>query len=116
TLLIGVSVLTSLEAADTEAQVLAFAKTAERQGLDGIVCSGKELPIIRKNISTDFLCITPGIRPKSENSHDQKRTTTPQQAIEMGADILVIGRAITAAPNPAQAAQTIWEEIKPLCK
>ncbi len=116
TLLIGVSVLTSLETADTEAQVLAFAQEAARQGLDGIVCSGKELPIIRKNISPDFLCITPGIRPQSENSHDQKRTTTPQQAIEMGADILVIGRAITAAANPSKAAKTIWEEIKPLCK
>lgn len=108
-LLIGVTVLTSLDEADltflgvhdsVENTVLRFAKAAQSCGLDGVVCSAKEIKILKENCDQDFLLVTPGIRLESDSKDDQKRTVTPQEALQAGADYLVIGRSITQATDP----------------
>jgi len=116
--LIAVTVLTSLSKADidavgfdpaldTAAQALKLAKLTHACGLDGVVCSPHDLAGIRQNLPRDFLTIVPGIRPEGSSAQDQKRTATPSAALNAGADILVIGRAITGADDPALAASTI---------
>jgi len=119
-LLIGVTVLTSLEENDlhdigmahnaTE-QTLRLANLAQQAGLDGIVCAAHDIAELRRECGADFKLIVPGIRPAGEASHDQKRIMTPKSAYAAGADILVIGRPITNAANPADAARQITQTL-----
>jgi orotidine-5'-phosphate decarboxylase len=114
--LLGVTVLTSLD--DTalqsagqetpvEKQVLRLARLAHQSGLEGIVCSPWELAAVRRHVPPAFLCVVPGIRPEGAKADDQKRIMTPRQAAEAGADYLVVGRPVTAAGNPAEAAKVL---------
>ncbi len=114
--LIGVTVLTSLNDLDlvrhgildgTAAQALRLAEDARAAGLDGVVCSAHEVPKIKALCGQDFLTVVPGIRPAFGRRDDQKRTLTPEAALAAGADILVIGRPITEAADPAHAARDI---------
>ena len=122
TRLIAVTVLTSLSnenihaagfdaARDTAAHALALAKLTHNAGLDGVVCSPHDLAGIRASLPRSFLTVVPGIRPADSAAHDQKRIATPKTAVEAGADVLVIGRAITGAVDPAAAAQAILESL-----
>lgn len=97
-LLIGVTVLTSQET--NPQKVLALAKIGLNCGLDGVVCSVKEVPLLRKKLKKKFIIVTPGIRPNTQNSDDQKRVATAQQATKLGSDFLVMGRPILEAENP----------------
>lgn len=123
TKLIAVTVLTSLSnndlwAAGFDAQkqsadhALNLAKLTHQAGLDGVVCSPHDLVNIRSALPQDFLTIVPGIRPADVAAHDQKRVATPKAAVDAGADVLVIGRAITGASDPARAAQEILQSLQ----
>ena len=93
--------------------VAAMAKMAYDCGCAGVIASPQEIAVVRAAVpDRDFLIITPGVRPAGSQVGDQARVTTPSAAIQSGADYLVIGRPITAAPNPAIAAQKIAEEIQ----
>nr|MDQ2732930.1 orotidine 5'-phosphate decarboxylase [Armatimonadota bacterium] len=81
-------------------------------GLHGVVASPHEAAAIRKECGPGFVIVTPGIRRTGGSTHDQKRSATPAEALAAGADYLVVGRDITAAPDPAAAAQAILEEIR----
>ena len=118
--LIGVTVLTSLDDADLSvlgiadkvtAQVLRLAELAWDAGLDGIVCAPNELPLLRSRFEPGFSLVVPGIRPAGSAVGDQKRTKTPAAAAAAGADVLVIGRPITEASDPAAMARAINAEI-----
>ena len=118
-LVVGVTVLTSLDGADLaslglnaepEDQVVRLATLAAEAGLDGVVCSAREITALRNALGPDFILVTPGIRPAGTDTGDQKRVVTPAQAIHDGADFLVIGRPITGAPDPASAARQIAAE------
>lgn len=113
---VGVTVLTSLDAADLDAigvadapdkQVPRLAQLAETCGLDGIVCSPMEIALVRKVVRNDFRLVVPGIRPAGSEKGDQKRVMTPAEAQIAGASVLVIGRPITGANDPASAAAAI---------
>jgi len=115
-LVVAVTVLTSLDAGDLQAtgidaapgeQAVRLAVLAHEAGLDGVVCSAHEIEQIRAACGADFRLVVPGLRPKGVDAGDQKRVMTPAQALQRGADVLVIGRAITAAPDPAAAARAI---------
>ncbi|WP_417452001.1 orotidine-5'-phosphate decarboxylase [Kordiimonas sp.] len=117
---IGVSVLTSLDGSDLHAigvsdsvdtQVGRLAALAQENGLDGLVCSPREITLARNATDDAFKLIVPGIRPMGSAVGDQKRVMTPADAVQAGADILVIGRPITGAEDPAAAAQTIADSI-----
>ncbi len=117
--LLAVTVLTSMDAnelagigiATTPAdQVLRLAKLATRSGIDGMVCSAEEVAMLRKE-SPDSLLVIPGIRPAGSAVEDQKRIATPAQAVASGASLLVVGRPITRAADPAAAACAILDEI-----
>jgi orotidine-5'-phosphate decarboxylase len=119
-LLIAVTVLTSLDDTVLESvgqrppacdQVARLARLTQASGLDGVVCSAHELATVRGVCGPDFLTIVPGIRPAGASFGDQKRVMTPREARAAGADILVIGRPITAASDPAAAAKAIAEEL-----
>lgn len=119
-LLLAVTVLTSLKredlleigmAADTLAQVLRLANLARGAGVDGLVCSPQEIEIVKKEIGKDLLVVVPGIRPSWASAQDQKRIMTPSQAIQKGADYLVIGRPIIEDPSPQKAFLRIVEEL-----
>jgi orotidine-5'-phosphate decarboxylase len=97
---------------DTGAHAAVLAKLAKAAGLDGVVCSSHDLAGIRAATGPEFLTVVPGIRPSEGASHDQKRIATPKAAVAAGADILVIGRAITGAADPAVAARKIWDELR----
>jgi len=114
--ILGVTVLTSMDKEaltqvgldkTPEAQVLDLAKLAKGSGLDGVVASAQEAGKIRKEIGRDFLIVTPGIRPEAGERGDQKRTATPREAIEAGADYIVIGRPVTKAKDPIKALERI---------
>jgi len=116
TKLIGVTVLTSLDEADLEAigqrggtrdQALRLAALAQANGLDGVVCSPREVGALRAECGPDFVLVVPGIRPAGAELGDQKRVMGPPEAVAAGATHLVIGRPITAAPDPAAAARAI---------
>jgi orotidine-5'-phosphate decarboxylase len=117
TKLIAVTVLTSLsndniwaagfDSRSTDAHALNLAKLTYEAGLDGVVCSPLDLAHIRGALPRNFLTVVPGIRPEGASAQDQKRIATPKAAIAAGADILVIGRAITGAADPAKSAQDI---------
>jgi orotidine-5'-phosphate decarboxylase len=84
----------------------------EEGGADGIICSPQEIKPVRELFGSEFTIVTPGVRPASADSHDQKRTATPLQAIKDGADYIVVGRPITQAENPVQSAENIISEIE----
>ena len=118
--LLGVTVLTSLDSHDLHAigqdpaahhQVDRLAFLAVEAGIDGVVCSAHETAHLRGRFATNIRLVVPGIRPAWETADDQKRVTTPAQAVQDGADVLVIGRPITRATDPAQAAARIGEEL-----
>jgi orotidine-5'-phosphate decarboxylase len=121
-LVLAVTILTSLAAEDLkelglagppEDAVLRMARLAQSEGLDGVVASAKEVAALRRECGPQFVIVTPGIRPAGAAANDQSRTATPKSALAAGADYLVIGRPITAASDPAAAAESILEEMKP---
>jgi len=95
-----------------EKNVLSLARLAKKCGLDGVVSSPNEIKSIRQNTGEDFLIVTPGVRPGWAVANDQKRTATPREAIERGADYIVVGRPITAVENPVVACERVLEELK----
>lgn len=118
--LIAVTILTSLDAAAVRAvglegspreAALRLAILAKESGLDGVVCSPEEIETIRAALGGDFLLVVPGVRPRGEAAGDQRRVATPSDAIRAGADLLVVGRPITGASDPAAAARAIVAEI-----
>ncbi len=119
-LLIGVTVLTSMLQKDLEQtgirstleeQVKRLALLTADAGLDGVVCSAREVTMLRALLPLSFNLVTPGIRPGKSAHQDQKRVLTPKQAIEKGSDYLVIGRPITQAEEPMQILELILNEI-----
>ncbi|MEQ8355672.1 MAG: orotidine-5'-phosphate decarboxylase [Kiloniellaceae bacterium] len=118
---IGVTVLTSLDASDLEEvgqkgpvedQVERLARLAQASGLDGVVCSPKEISRLRAACGPNFLLVVPGIRPVWSGAGDQKRVMTPEEAIAAGADHIVIGRPITSAEDPLAAARRIVADLE----
>lgn len=118
--IIGVTVLTSLDDHDmtatgvksgTAEQSLRLASLAQDAGLDGVVCGPLEVAAIRRACGPQFMLIVPGVRPPGAAIGDQKRVMTPDQAHRLGADILVIGRPITDATDPAAAARAIRDDL-----
>jgi len=89
-----------------------LARLAKDAGMDGVVASPKEVGLIRDACGDDFLIVTPGVRPTFASQDDQKRVTTPGDALRSGADYLVIGRPISAAADPALAADMILQEMQ----
>jgi orotidine-5'-phosphate decarboxylase len=119
--LLAVTVLTSMDARELTNigittspadQVLRLARLAQSSGIDGMVCSSEEVAALRKETGPNTLLVIPGIRPTGSAVEDQKRIATPTQAIAHGASILVVGRPITRAADPAEAAQAILQEIE----
>jgi orotidine-5'-phosphate decarboxylase len=120
--IIGVTVLTSSSNEtlhevgvefETEKQVLNLAKLVAKCGLDGVVASPKEVGLIRKNVENQkFLIVTPGIRPSFATNDDQKRVTTPREAVLSGSDYIVIGRPILNAFDKTKAITEIIDEIE----
>lgn len=117
---IAVTVLTSMDDGDLDAvgqkgpstdQVVRLARLTQDCGLAGVVCSPREIAAIRAACGPDFTLVVPGIRPAGAAVGDQKRVMTPRQAIDAGADWLVIGRPITGAPDPVAAAREILREL-----
>lgn len=121
-ILLGVTVLTSIEetsfrlsfasARTLSEQVVYLAQLAQEAGLDGVVASPLEIEPIRKACGDNFLIVTPGIRPKWAETGDQRRITTPSEAIRRGADYIVVGRPIIEAEDPLEAAEMILDEMK----
>ncbi len=119
-LVIAVTVLTSFDEAGLqeiglqgiEKAVVNFARLAEDSGMDGVVASPREISLLRAHCRSGFKIICPGVRPVWAAVNDQKRITTPAEAIRLGADYLVVGRPITAAADPREAAGRVLEEIK----
>ena len=118
--LLAVTVLTSLDEGDlaqqgvagpAQDQVVRLAALARRAGIDGIVSSPREIAAIRAALGDGFDIVVPGIRPGGGGAQDQKRVMTPGEAVRAGASALVIGRPITSAADPAQAAEDIRAEV-----
>ncbi len=121
-LLIAVTVLTSMDQTtlnligvqgNLQDQVLNLAKLTQQSGLDGVVCSAQEAPVLRNALGQNFCLVTPGIRPANASLDDQSRVVTPVQALQLGSSYLVIGRPITQAANPLKTLQAISQEIAP---
>lgn len=118
--LLGVTVLTSVDEetmrevgveSSMEDQVVRLAQLGKRCGVDGLVASPHEVTALRAAVGEAMTIVTPGVRPDWVQADDQKRFATPAQALDAGADYLVIGRPITAHAEPATAAEKIFEEI-----
>jgi orotidine-5'-phosphate decarboxylase len=92
-------------------QVLRLAALTQQCGLDGVVCSAHEITRLRKELGPDFMLVVPGIRPAGSDVGDQKRVMGPSEAMKAGASLLVIGRPITGAPDPALAARDIAQSL-----
>jgi orotidine-5'-phosphate decarboxylase len=119
--LLAVTVLTNMDAADIrdmgyqcslEDLVVARATNALAAGCDGVISSPREARLIKEKTQNRMLVVTPGIRPLGAGLQDQKRVTDPKMAIENGSDYLVVGRPITAAPDPKRAAEEILAEMQ----
>jgi orotidine-5'-phosphate decarboxylase len=124
-LIVGVTILTSMDEKtikeemkinlSLEEMVKHLALNAKKAGLDGVVCSPKEIELVKKACGKNFLCVTPGIRPEYASLDDQKRVLTPKEAVKKGADFLVIGRPIIEAQKykmkRKEAAKKIMQEI-----
>jgi len=118
--MLAVTVLTSLDDGDLKSlnihntpagQVVSLAKLARESGMDGVVASPMEVGAIREALGEDFVIVTPGVRPSWAATGDQKRVATPADAVGAGADYLVIGRPITGAKDPVEAADRVAEEL-----
>ena len=119
--ILAVTVLTSLGtedlqrfgiSADVEELVIRLARLGKDAGVDGVVASPREVPAIKKECGSDFIVVTPGIRPGFSEEHDQKRTMTPGEAICAGADYIVVGRPVTQAPDPLSVVKNIIKELE----
>jgi orotidine-5'-phosphate decarboxylase len=119
-LILGVTILTSLEEADllqigfggnAVENAVRLARLSQTAGLRGVVASPMEIAPIREACGKDFVILTPGIRPAGSEAGDQRRTMTPREAMAAGADYIVVGRPITSAADPRSAAQRILEEM-----
>ncbi|EII2983941.1 orotidine-5'-phosphate decarboxylase [Vibrio parahaemolyticus] len=119
-LLIGVTVLTSMEQSDLagiglnvepQEQVIRLATLTKNSGLDGVVCSAQESSLLKNELGKEFKLITPGIRPAGSEQGDQRRIMTPVDAIQAGSDYLVIGRPITQAMDPAAVLKSINDSL-----
>ena len=119
-LLIGVTVLTSMEQSDLHGvgidvtpneQVMRLAKLTKNAGLDGVVCSAQEATALKSALGKEFKLVTPGIRPEGSAAADQRRIMTPMQAVNAGSDYLVIGRPITQAPDPTAVLTAINQSL-----
>jgi orotidine-5'-phosphate decarboxylase len=111
-LVLGITVLTSQKKEDNIRNlVLERARLAKQNGLDGVVASSQEASLLRKEFGRDFVIVTPGIRPLGADTGDQKRITTPKEAIENGSDYLVVGRPIVKSNDPVSAVQEILKEL-----
>jgi orotidine-5'-phosphate decarboxylase len=119
--LLAVTLLTSMDAGQlngvgvcgpVDAQVLRLARLAQAAGIDGLVCSAEEVGAVRQALGEKALLVVPGIRPTGVAVNDQRRVATPAEAIAQGASMLVVGRPITQAADPAQAAMGILAEIR----
>lgn len=124
-IILAVTVLTSIgqqeleedmliSGSKVEEVVVKWALMARNAGINGVVCSPREIEAIRAACGNDFKIVTPGIRPAWSEKNDQVRITTPADALRMGADYMVIGRPILKAANPVKAAQMINEEMEAL--
>jgi orotidine-5'-phosphate decarboxylase len=111
-LIVAVTVLTSQSGKNVHRQVLELAKLAKRCRIDGVVSSCQEAAAIRKKLGRNFIIVTAGIRPKGTESFDQKRIATPKDAIQAGADFIVVGRPIIKAPDPLFAACEILRQMQ----
>lgn len=119
--ILAVTILTSMDGkalkkvgvdVNIKEEVLKLASLAKEAGMDGVVASSHEARAIRSLIGKDFLIVTPGVRPALADLQDQKRVTTPKEAIKNGADHIVVGRPITEAFDPAEAARSIIKEME----
>jgi orotidine-5'-phosphate decarboxylase len=120
-MVVAVTVLTSLNDAGLSEvgiarpmtqQVVAMAKLAEECGIVGVVCSPQEIQLVRRAAGPDFKIVTPGIRMPGQAANDQQRLATPREALTAGADYIVVGRAVTAAPDPRNALDALVESTK----
>ena len=118
-LLVGVTILTSISEEilteiglnNLDKQVKRLTKLAQRSGLDGVVCAASDASKVKQTCGESFLTVTPGIRPKDTDLNDQRRTSTPKEAISNGSDFLVIGRPITGSEDPTNALENIYKEV-----
>ncbi|WP_338669979.1 orotidine-5'-phosphate decarboxylase [Pseudodesulfovibrio methanolicus] len=118
-LVLAVTMLTSMAAGDLPVadapgpseMALDLAVKAKQYGLNGVVCSGLEVERIKASCGSGFACLTPGIRPASAEAGDQRRVVTPAEAVRSGADFLVVGRPVTRAERPEEAARAIIGEM-----
>ena len=117
---LGVTVLTSLDDADLDAlgiaggvaaHVVRLARVTQEAGLAGVVCSAQEVLDIRRICGDSFMLVTPGIRPAGRQAGDQKRVMTPSDAVAAGIDYIVVGRPITGADDPVEAARSVVAEM-----
>ena len=120
-LLIAVTILTSLDGSELAEvglsgepvdNVVRLAKLAEASGMDGVVCSPREVSTLRETVADQFRLVTPGVRPAGAAVGDQKRITTPEDAMRLGSSYLVVGRPITQAEDPLAALAAINTSIK----
>jgi orotidine-5'-phosphate decarboxylase len=121
TTILAVTVLTSLDDGDLASvgfslgaaeAVLRLADLAARAGVGGIVCSAKEVAAVRSRVGKEVALVTPGVRMAGEDAGDQKRVVTPAEAVRLGADFLVVGRPITRAPDPREAARAVASAMR----
>jgi orotidine-5'-phosphate decarboxylase len=120
-MVVAVTVLTSLNdaglaevgiARPMAEQVVAMAKLAEECGIAGVVCSPQEIQLVRRAAGPDFKIVTPGIRMPGQSANDQQRLATPREALTAGADYIVVGRAVTAAPDPRSALDALMQSVR----
>ncbi len=117
---VAVTVLTSLDTRTlfeigleqpVDEQVQRLARLAEECGIDGVVCSPREVTLLRMTVRQDFKIVVPGIRMSDQSAHDQQRTSTPKEAISAGADYIVVGRAVTGEPDPRLAMERLIQSL-----